>query len=187
LTANKQLVTESRPFSLDVYVLFGQSLSHNPVVGAMNTEKNAVPNAEKKLLIAAVMVTCVIGYMAFVGGSTTWQYYLTVEECRTEGPSLFGKRIRVEGTVTPDSLSIAEGRKSAAFTLKGTEQSLSVVCSGPLPDNLAEGMQVVVEGELQRAGWFQGEHVLTKCASKYQAQASGLAHGAGSTGIGSVR
>jgi cytochrome c-type biogenesis protein CcmE len=153
----------------------------------MKTEKTGVPNAKWKLACAAIVVTCVTGYMAFVGGSTTWQYYLTVEECLADGPSLLGKRIRVNGTVTPGSLSIAEGRKSANFRLEGTERNLSVVCSGPLPDNLAEGMQVVVEGELQRAGWLQGEQVLTRCASKYQAQPSGLAQGPRSTGLGSVR
>ena len=114
----------------------------------MQTQKTGLLNAEKKLALAAIVVTCVTGYMAYVGGSTTWQYYLTVEECLAEGPSLLGKRIRVNGTVTPDSLSIAEGRKSATFQTEGDRsRDLSVVCSGPLPDNLAEGMQVVVEGE----------------------------------------
>ncbi|MFI5455962.1 MAG: cytochrome c maturation protein CcmE [Isosphaerales bacterium] len=165
----------------------GPVLPFNPAMIAMKTEKPRVRNAERRLAFAAIVVTCVTGYMAFVGGSATWQYYLSVEECLAERPSLLGKRIRVNGTVTPDSLSIAEGRQSATFTLKGIEQSLSVVCSGPLPDNFAEGMQVVVEGELQRAGWLQGEHVLTRCASKYQAQPSGLAQGPRSSGLGSVR
>src|ERR1017187_10395777 len=99
----------------------------------MKTETPGVRNAERRLVFAAIVVTCVTGYMAYLGGSRTWQYYLSVEECLAERPSFLGKRIRVNGTVTPDSLSIAEGRKSATFTLKGTEQSLSVVCSGPLP------------------------------------------------------
>ncbi len=167
--------------------MVGQLLPFNPAIVAMKTEKTGVPNAERKLAFAAIVVTCVIGYMAFVGGSTTWQYYLSVEECLAGSPSLLGKRIRVNGTVIPDSLSIAEGRKSATFRLEGTEQNLSVVCSGPLPDNLAEGMQVVVEGELQRAGWLRGEHVLTRCASKYQARPPGLAQGPRSTGLGSLR
>jgi cytochrome c-type biogenesis protein CcmE len=169
------------------YVLVGQAPPLNPAIVAMQTQKTGLLNAEKKLALAAIVVTCVTGYMAYVGGSTTWQYYLSVEESLAEGPSLIGKRIRVNGTVTPDSLAITEDRKSATFRLKGAEQDLSVVCSGTLPDNLAEGMQVVVEGELQRDGWLQGEQVLTRCASKYQAQPSGLAQVSRSTGLRSVR
>ena len=77
--------------------------------------------------------------------------------------------------------------RSGKLGLQGTEQNLSVVCSGPLPDNLAEDMQVVVEGELQSAGWLKGEQVLTRCASKYQAQPTGLAQGPRSNGLGSLR
>ena len=168
-------------------VLFGRVIPFNPAIVVMKTVKTGVPNAERNLVLAAILVTCVTGYMAFVGGSTTWQYYLTVEECLAERPTLLGKRIRVNGTISPASLSTAEGRKSATFRLKGTEQDLSVVCSGPLPDNLAEDMQVVVEGELQRAGWLKGEQVLTRCASKYQAQPTGLAQAPRSAGLGSVR
>jgi cytochrome c-type biogenesis protein CcmE len=167
--------------------LAGQVLPFNPAIFAMKPEKPPVPRATRRLAFAAIVVTGVTGYMAFVGGSTTWQYYLSVDECLAEGPSLFGKRVRVNGTVEPETLSITDGRKSATFTLKGSEQSLGVVCSGPLPDALAESMQVVVEGELQRAGWLKGERVLTRCASKYQAESRGKAQVAQSAGIGSVR
>lgn len=186
LTAPGISAKDSQPRQLVECISVGQVLHFQPANIAMNTEKPGSRNAERRLVFAAIVVTCVTGYMAFVGGSTTWQYYLSVEECLAERQSLLGKRIRVNGTITPDSLSIAPGRKSAAFTLKGVERSLSVVCSGPLPDNLAEDMQVVVEGELQRAGWLQGEHVLTRCASKYQAQPSGLAQGPRLSGLGSV-
>ncbi len=101
-----------------------------------------MPNAERKLLFAALVVAGVTGTMAFVGGSTTWRYYLTVEECRAEGRSLLGKRIRVTGTVLPDSLSIVEGRTNASFTLKGTEQGLSVVCAGPSPTTWREACRL---------------------------------------------
>jgi cytochrome c-type biogenesis protein CcmE len=153
----------------------------------MNTQKTGSRSAEKRLACAAIVVTCVTGSMAFIGGSTTWQYYLTVEECLAGKASLPGKRIRVNGTVAPSTLSIAEGRKAATFSLKGTEHAVSVVCAGPLPDNLAEGMQVVVEGELETTGRLRGEHVLTRCASKYQSQRSGTARSPSPTGLGSAR
>jgi cytochrome c-type biogenesis protein CcmE len=153
----------------------------------MNRVTNGVLTAERKLALAAAVIACVTVSMAVVGARSSWQYYLTVEECQADGPSLLGKRIRVNGTIAPASLKITDGRKSAAFTLAGTGSgsgtALGVVCAGPLPDNLAEGIQVVVEGELQRPGSLQGERVLTRCASKYRSEGSGPPPG----GHGSAR
>jgi cytochrome c-type biogenesis protein CcmE len=139
----------------------------------MNTGHAGALSAERRLALGAIVVACATGAMAFLGGAASWQYYLTVDECLSGGPSLLGRRIRVNGTIAPGSLVIAEGRKSAAFTLSGSERGLRVNGSFPLPDNLADGMQVVAEGRLQRDGWLRAEHVLTRCASKYRAEESG--------------
>jgi cytochrome c-type biogenesis protein CcmE len=162
-------------------------VSFHPANVAMNTLKSGVLTAERKLVLAAVLVACVTASLAFVGGLSSWQYYLTVEECQADGPSLVGKRLRVNGTVAPASLKIANGRKSATFDLMGTGPGLGVVCEGPLPDNLAEGIQVVVEGELRRPGWLEGERVMTRCASKYQSGGSGPAQGPPASRHGSAR
>ena len=53
---------------------------------------------------------------------------------------------------------------------KADGANLKVVCSGPLPDNLAEGIAVLVEGRLDDGGLLHGEKVLTRCASKYQSR-----------------
>ena len=39
-----------------------------------------------------------------------------------------------------------------------------------MPDNLAEGIAVLVEGRIDEAGLLRGEKVLTRCASKYQSR-----------------
>jgi cytochrome c-type biogenesis protein CcmE len=153
----------------------------------MKTQRAGVLKSEWKLLFAGIAVACVIGYMAILGGATTWQYYLTVEECLTEAPSLPGRRIRVNGTITSGSLSVAKDRTSATFRLNGVQRNLAVVCSGPLPDNLAEDIQVVVQGELQTSGWLKGEQVLTRCASKYQSLPPAPAEVSESVGLRSVR
>ena len=58
------------------------------------------------------------------------------------------------------------------FALEAGSANLKVVCSGQLPDNLAEGIAVMVEGRLDDDGLLQGEKVLTRCASKYQSRSS---------------
>ena len=59
-------------------------------------------------------------------------------------------------------------RGQAAFTLEASPEPLRVNCAGPLPDNLAEGIDVVVEGRLDAKGLLRGDKVLTRCASKYE-------------------
>ncbi len=120
-----------------------------------------------KLGIASCIVAGVTAYMAYVGMARSWQYYLTVDECVAAAPSLVKQRVRVNGKVAIDSLDIAAGRHQATFRLRGTEEDLPVICAGSLPDNLAEDMEVVVEGHLDETGSLQGDKVMTRCASKY--------------------
>jgi cytochrome c-type biogenesis protein CcmE len=125
----------------------------------------------KKLLIGGLVVGGVTAYMAYVGASASWQYYLTADECVANAPALVGQRIRVSGRVAPGTLDVAPDRRQASFMLQGTKERLRIRCPGPLPDNLAENIDVVVEGRLDEAGGLQGVKVLTRCASKYQSRA----------------
>lgn len=121
-----------------------------------------------KLGIAATIVAGVTAYMAYLGTTASWKYYLTVDECLAEAPALAKQRMRVNGKVAVGSLDISPGRKLATFRLCGTDRELPVRCTGPLPDNLAEDMEVVVEGRLDDEGLLQGDQVITRCASKYE-------------------
>ena len=125
-----------------------------------------------KLALAGLVVVSVTGYMAYLGASASWQYYLTVDECVDQADSLAGARVRITGQVLPGSLSVAPDRREASFSLGGQRHELLARCRGPLPDNLAEGLDVVVEGRLEDAGLLRGDKVITRCASKYQSQAS---------------
>ena len=76
----------------------------------------------------------------------------------------------------PKTLQISSDRRQIAFTFQTAQGRLAVLCAGPPPDNLVEGMDVVVEGRLEGPGLLQGEKLLTRCASKYKspsADASG--------------
>jgi cytochrome c-type biogenesis protein CcmE len=125
----------------------------------------------RKLAIAGLVISTVTAYMAYLGASSSWQYYLTVDECLAGGGRLAHDRIRVNGKIAADSLHIAQDRREASFALEAAGGKLPVTCTGPLPDNLAERIDVVVEGRLDDSGTLRGEKVLTRCASKYRSQA----------------
>jgi cytochrome c-type biogenesis protein CcmE len=121
-----------------------------------------------KLIVGVLVLLGVTAYVAYLGASSSWQYYLTIDECLEHGSQFTGRSVRVSGRVARGSLRITADRGQATFLLQGTVGSLPTVCSGPLPDNLAEEMDVVVEGRLVNANSLQGNKLLTRCASKYE-------------------
>lgn len=121
-----------------------------------------------KLALGASIIVAVTSYMAYVGACASWQYYVTTDECLTRVTQLEGHRVRVSGGVAVGSLQIAGDRSQAKFRLQGTAGSLNVVCTGPLPDNLTENIDVVVEGQLEPGAQLRGDRILTRCASKYE-------------------
>jgi cytochrome c-type biogenesis protein CcmE len=123
-------------------------------------------NPGHKLTIGALVIAAAIGYLAYVGASNSWQYYLSVDETVADAARLIGRRVRVSGRVAAGSLSISEGRRDAEFELVGAQRRLWVTCHCTMPDNLAEEIEVVVEGRLED-GRLDGHKVITRCASKY--------------------
>lgn len=123
-----------------------------------------------KLLVGALLIAAATIYLAYLGAASSWRYYVLVDECAANRESLAGNRLRVSGRVTPQSLRILPDRSLATFSLHGSAIDLPVTCRGPVPDNLAEDMEVVVEGAFDPGGamHLRGDKVLTKCASKYQ-------------------
>lgn len=122
-----------------------------------------------KLAVGAAVMLLVTAYLAYLGAATSWRYYVLVDECMQADDALLGRRLRVSGRVAANTLVVQQDRSRATFSLRGLQSDLQVSCAGPLPDNLAEDMDVVVEGTMQRKGFLDGEKVLTRCSSKYQA------------------
>ena len=67
---------------------------------------------------------------------------------------------------------IAPDRQEAHFSLSEAGSQIPVVCKGPLPDDLSttKTMDVVVEGRLEDTCTLQGDKLITRCASKYNAK-----------------
>lgn len=123
-----------------------------------------------KLAVAALIIASVAAYLAYAGARSSWQYYLTVDECLAQGSQIIGSPLRVHGRVDAGSLQIDRPNQQASFCLAGDTQRLEVTCTGSIPDNLTEGMEVVVEGQLDSPKHVRGHKLMTKCSSKYASQ-----------------
>lgn len=115
-----------------------------------------------RLLAGAALLAGSTTYLAYLGSSSDWRYYVHVEECCQRVEQLVGKRVRVSGQVARESLEIRDDRSTAVFTLTGGEGCLPVECRGTIPANLRENIDVIVEGTLTRDGKLVGDKVLTE-------------------------
>jgi len=123
----------------------------------------------KKLKFGAgiAVILGVVAWEAVTGFQQSKTYYFTVSELL--GGKTSRHRVRVGGTVAPDSIKRRNG--TVTFRLAQNSDALPVtyVGSDTLPDTFKDGAQAVIEGEFLGDGTFHAEHIQAKCASKYQA------------------
>lgn len=133
---------------------------------------NRVGGTGPKLALVCGVIISITIYLASVGASADWQYYLTTDECLNQADSLIGDRLRVSGKIATGSLEVATDRRSATFQLVGHGQTLAVTSVCLVPDNLAEEREVVVEGLLENSRSMRADKLITRCASKYESRAA---------------
>ena len=129
---------------------------------------NAMP---KKFAIAAAVVVAAVVYLTFAGARKGWAYYLTVDQFSTE-TRYHGQRVKLCGTVAAEGFEVHRGLLTANFRIAGQNHAVPVIYHGAVPDMFRQGAEVVVEGKLNDSGAFVADNLLTKCASKYDAQGS---------------
>jgi cytochrome c-type biogenesis protein CcmE len=125
-----------------------------------------------KLTIVSLTLVGALAYLAIAGARQAWVYHLTVDQFLAS-PQYHNQRLRLAGTVDTQDFSLDQAALCASFQLKGTSQRIAVVYHGVIPDLFQAGRDVVVEGQLNNAGVFQADVLMTKCASKYESDGKG--------------
>jgi len=123
-------------------------------------------NRKRKALVA-LLVVLVFG-VAFAWYFTPDDPYLTVSDVVLHSEKHDGKTIEVRGTVEDGTLNY-DTRK---FNLTDGKESLNIVSDAQIPDNLNEGKECVVKGELAilEGGEleFHTSEITVGCPSKYE-------------------
>jgi cytochrome c-type biogenesis protein CcmE len=127
--------------------------------------------ARTKFLIGGVLVLATSGYLMATSIEETGTYYLTPTELATkvqQDPSFYGTGVKVGARVVPGSIVRAPGGRSMQFEVTDGAKSFPVSYRGIAPDTFTDGVDVVVEGRMDRDGTFAATTVLAKCASRYE-------------------
>ena len=125
---------------------------------------------KKKFLIGGIIIILAIAYLGYVGFHGSATYYYTVNEVLEKGPSVYGQKLRVNGTVMDNSVKNESNGLVLEFTIGEPGKNIPVVYHGPAPDTFRPDTDVVVEGSLDASGVLQASSILTKCPSKYVPQ-----------------
>ena len=120
------------------------------------------------LIIAALAIAVVIGYVAAQSLQTAAVYYYTPTEAKQHGFAV-GQTVRLGGQVLRGTFSYDETSRALRFTIGDGVTTVPVVGTGAPPGLLSEGSGAVVEGSFASDGTFRASQVIAKHNEIYTA------------------
>ena len=124
-----------------------------------------------KFLLGGALVLGTAGYLMASSIKDTAVYYLTPGELSAKtvaDPTFYDTGVKVGARVVPGSIKREPGGRQVSFAMSDGAKTYNVVYRGITPDTFTDGVDVVVEGRLDRAGTFHATTLLAKCASRYE-------------------
>ena len=115
------------------------------------------------LVMAGVALAAVLALQAFQ--ENLMFFYSPTEVIAGGGAE--GTRFRLGGLVIDGSLRRETGSLEVQFDVTDTENTVTVVYAGVLPDLFKEGQGVIANGYLQADGTFRADEVLAKHDEEY--------------------
>lgn len=128
---------------------------------------------QTKFAVGIGIIVVSLGALAWLGYGESKTYYHTIAELETLKGEARSQRMRLGGTVQPNSIQRLSGRIDFVLQGEGKLLPVSYVGSDPLPDTFVDSSQALVEGHATAEGRFVAEHVQAKCASKYESKPGG--------------
>lgn len=122
-----------------------------------------------KVIVGGLLLVMAVAYLAYAGVRSGHVYCVDVDQFLLDA-HYHDIRVRINGSVSPDGLAIHRGQMQVRFVLLGQGGRMPVAYTGIVPDMFKPGHEVFVEGRLDGDGVFQADTLLTKCASKYDAE-----------------
>ena len=124
-----------------------------------------------KFLLGGVLVLGTAGWLMASSIKDTAVYYLTPGELSAKtvsDPTFYDTGVKLGARVVPGTIKREPGGKQVAFAISDGAKTYNVIYRGITPDTFTDGVDVVVEGRLDRAGTFHATTLLAKCASRYE-------------------
>ncbi|MHC4214552.1 MAG: cytochrome c maturation protein CcmE [Planctomycetota bacterium] len=129
---------------------------------------------KKNTIIKAVVAVVLIGgsmvYLIYQVAQSPFSYYYSVDEFSMKKDIAKKNSVRLAGKVGKGTVKRDVQQMLLEFILTGEKNTLAVNYKGVVPDNFADDIEVVVEGQLGDSDVFEAKKVMTRCESKYKAK-----------------
>jgi cytochrome c-type biogenesis protein CcmE len=101
-------------------------------------------------------------------------YYWGPTELHAAGPKAVGASIRLGGLVAPGSIKRGQGASHVEFdVIDRPGGRVHVKCTGVPPQMFREQIGVVVEGTMDKAGYFEGRRLMVSRSNEYRVPGEG--------------
>jgi cytochrome c-type biogenesis protein CcmE len=119
------------------------------------------------LILLGLVVLAAIGWVAVDAFRGSVVYYLTPTEAVDAAPD---QVFRLAGHVADGSIHRDAETGELRFAVTDGTTTIPVRFGGWPPDSLADGAEAVAEGRFAADGSFAADTVLTRCASRFEAE-----------------
>ena len=125
----------------------------------------------RKFAILIVSFTVITFGWISIGTGAEEVPYVSIEQLRTDGKDMSQTQFRLGGYVVPGTINYSDDHLSVNFTMVQEDAELMVRFKGLPPDMFKDDAEVIIEGSME-GETFVADNLMTKCASRYEADLS---------------
>lgn len=120
------------------------------------------------LITGALVILGGFGYLLYGGIGENLVYFLSPTELLARGDRAYDTPVRLGGQVAPGTVEWNAETLDLRFVLTDGTQNFEVHSRGAPPQMFRDGIGVVVEGRLTRAGIFESTNLMVKHSNEYR-------------------
>ena len=138
------------------------------------TASDQMRRRSRLFMVGAFLVASIAFVVLAVGGlNKNLVYYWTPTDLHAAGDKAYGATIRLGGMVAGGSVKKGSGVSGLEFDVKDGNRIVHVKSAGVPPQMFRESIGVVVEGTMDRGGYFKCNRLMVSHGNEYKAPKSG--------------
>ena len=125
------------------------------------------------MAMALLIAAGALGLVSFGNLGENLVYFWDPSQVIEAGEKAFGADIRLGGVVVPGSVEENPDANELTFSVSNGVDTIVVHAKGAPPQMFREGIGVVVEGTMTKAGVFKADQLMVKHSNEYKAPEDG--------------
>ncbi len=139
------------------------------------TEAGAGERRRRRIFLAGALFVAgaALGVVSFGNIGENLVYYWDPTQLEDAGSAAIGPTIRLGGVVMADTMDWDPDASELKFSVTDGKVEVKIHSTGAPPQMFREGIGVVVEGTMTKAGVFESRRLMVKHSNEYKAPEEG--------------